>query len=162
MRPLFFLLLVLPLFGASQELKVLRLEYPTAVIDMHTMEVLLKSLADISTENAPILAAYKGALLTIQARNSKGISNKISYFKEGKTLLENAISAEPNNIEIRSLRMGVQENSPRIVRYKGNIDEDKKFIIDNYPSVKNQEIRAFIEGYVRQSDQFSDTEKQLF
>lgn len=162
MRQLLFLLLVLPLFGASQELKMLRLEYPTAVIDMHTTEALLKSLANASIEDEPILAAYKGALLTIQARNTKGVSNKISYFKEGKTLLENAISEAPKNIEIRCLRMGVQENSPKIVRYKSNIEEDKNFLIDNFKSVKIQEVKDLVEGYVRQSALFTDVEKELF
>ena len=58
--------------------------------------------------------------------------------------------------------MGVQENSPKILRYKSNIDEDKQFLIDHYSSIKNQEIKDLIEGYVRQSTHFSDAEKQLF
>ena len=161
-RHLLFFLLILPVFGTAQDLKALRSEYPRANTDVHTAAALLKSLAHVSTQDEATLVAYKGALLTIRARNSKGISDKISYFKEGKTLLEQAISEAPENIEIRCLRMGVQENSPKIVRYKGNLDTDKKFLIDNYAAVKNEEVKVFVEGYVRQSDQFTDTEKRLF
>ena len=162
MRNLLFLLLLLPLIGFTQELKVLRLEYPTASMDMHTAEALSKSLAQISKTDDAILVAYKGALLTIKAKFSGPIKDKKRYFKEGAALLEHAISAEPENIELRCIRMGVQENSPKILRYKSNIDEDKQFLIDHYSSIKNQEIKDLIEGYVRQSTHFSDAEKQLF
>lgn len=162
MRNLLFLFLLLPLFGFTQDLKVLRLEYPTATMDMHTAEALSKSLAEISKEDDANLAAYKGALLTIKAKFTGPIKDKKKYFKEGVSLLENAISIEPENIELRCLRMGVQENSPKILRYKGNIDADKQFLIDNFNSVKNIEIKELIEGYVRQSTHFSATEKQLF
>lgn len=162
MRNLLFLFLLLPLFGFTQDLKVLRLEYPTATIDMHTAEALSKSLAEISKEDDANLAAYKGALLTIKAKFTGPIKDKKKYFKEGVTLIEHAISSEPKNIEIRCLRMGVQENSPKILRYKGNIDADKQFLIDNFNSVKNIEIKELIAGYVRQSNHFSAAEKQLF
>ena len=162
MRHLFFLLLILPLFGLSQALKVLRLEYPTATIDMHTAEALSKSIAQISIIDNPTLVAYKGALLTIKANFTKPIKNKKIYFKEGVELLEHAISTDPKNIEIRCIRMGVQENAPKILKYKGSIDKDKQFLLDNFPSVKNLEIKAFIQGYVRHSKHFSDAEKQLF
>ncbi len=162
MRQLLFLLFVLPIFGTSQEMRVLRLEYPTATIDMHTAEALSKSLADISTKGEATLVAYKGALLTIKAKFTKPIKDKKAYFKEGVALLEHAITAEPKNIEIRCIRMGVQENSPKALKYKDNIEEDKKFLIDHYTKVKNQEVKELIEGYVRQSAHFSATEKQLF
>ena len=162
MRNLLFLFLLLPLFGFTQDLKVLRLEYPTATMDMHTAEALSKSLAEISKEDDANLAAYKGALLTIKAKFTGPIKDKKKYYKEGVTLIEHAISIEPKNIEIRCLRMGVQENSPKILRYKGNIDADKQFLIDNFDSVKNIEIKELIAGYVRQSTHFSAAEKQLF
>ncbi len=162
MRHLLLLLLLLPLFGFTQELKVLRLEYPTATMDMHTAEALSKTLAQISKNDDATFAAYKGALLTIKAKFTKLIKDKKSYFKEGVALLEHAISIEPENIEIRCIRMGVQENSPKTLKYKGNIDKDKQFLLDHYAAVKNLEIKELIEAYVRQSKHFSDAEKQLF
>ena len=62
-----YLLLFIPLFGAAQDLKVIRLEYPTATLDMHTTERLSKSLSHIKPKDNAIHAAYKGALLTIRA-----------------------------------------------------------------------------------------------
>lgn len=162
MRNLLFLFLLLPLFGFTQDLKVLRLEYSTATMDMHTAEALSESLATISKEDDATRLGYKGALLTVKAKFTRPIKDKKRYFKEGVSLLENAISMEPENIELRCLRMGVQENSPKILKYKGNIDTDKQFLIDNFNSVKNVEIKELIAGYVRQSTHFSAAEKQLF
>lgn len=162
MRQLFYLSLLLPLIGFTQELKVLRLEYPTATMDMHTAEALSNSIAQISKIDDPILVAYKGALLTIKANFTKPIKDKKTYFKEGVELLEHAISTDPRNIEIRCIRMGVQENSPKILKYKDSINKDKQFLLDHFSLVKNREIKELIQGYVRQSKHFSDAEKQLF
>ena len=162
MRHLLFLFVLAPIFGFTQELKVLRLEYPTATMDMHTAEALAKSLADITKDDDAVLVAYKGALLTVKAKFSGPIKDKKKYFKEGVALLEHAISREPENIEIRCLRMGVQENSPKILKYKGNIDEDKNFLLDHYATVQNEEVKELIQGFVRQSEHFGDAENQLF
>jgi len=119
-------------------------------------------LANISEQDDATLVAYKGALLTLKAKFTRSIKSKKSYFKEGVALLEHAISEEPENIEIRCIRMGVQENSPRIVNYKGQIAEDKKFLLDHYDTIKNQEVKEFIQGFVVHSKRFNDAEKQLF
>lgn len=162
MRLTLLLMVLLPLGLISQELNVLRLEYPTATIDMHTAEALSKSLSQITEEDDATLIAYKGALLTLKAKFSRAIRDKKKYFKEGATLLEHAIAKAPENIEIRCLRMGVQENAPKILKYKGDLEEDKQFILDQYPLIKDEKIKAFVQGYVSHSEQFSTTEKQLF
>jgi hypothetical protein len=131
-------------------------------MDMHTAEALSNSIAQISINDEATLVAYKGALLTLKAKFTRSISDKKSYFKEGVALLEHAISTEPDNIEIRCIRMGVQENAPKILKYKGNIEKDKQFLLDHFTSVKNLEIKELIQGYVRQSKHFSEAEKQLF
>ncbi|MFS4445576.1 hypothetical protein [Maribacter sp. 2307UL18-2] len=162
MRLVLLFVILLPLGLACQELKVLRLEYPTATIDMHTAEALSKSLSEVSEEDDATLIAYKGALLTLKAKFTRAIRDKKKYFKEGATLLEHAISKAPESIEIRCLRMGVQENAPKLLRYKGDLDEDKQFILNRYPLLKDEGIKAFIQGYVSHSKQFSTAEKQLF
>lgn len=162
MRYLLLVFIALPLVVASQDLNVLRLEYPTATIDMHTAEALLQSLSPITGSDEATLIAYKGALLTLMAKFSGTIRDKKSYFKEGRTLLEKAVSEAPENIEIRCLRMGVQENSPKIVNYKGELKEDKQFILEHYPQIKDKEIKQFVRGYVAHSAHFSTSEKRLF
>lgn len=53
---------------------------------------------------------------------------KLSYFKEGKDLLEDFISTHPNHIEARYVRVLTQRNVPGLLNYSDNINEDLEFI----------------------------------
>jgi len=146
----------------SQDLEELRSDYPKANLDEEITNSLHKKLLSVSKEDNKTLLAFRGAVTTLKAKFAKGFRDKKNYFKEGAELLEYAVAAAPKNIEIRCLRLGVQENAPRIVGYKKNIKEDKQFIVDYYKSNTDTEVRKFVKGYVLLSDVFTDAEKQLF
>jgi hypothetical protein len=57
--------------------------------------------------------------------------------------------------------MGVQENSPKIVGYHDNIEEDKKFILTNYKHTRSEEVKKAVKKYVLQSEAFDEAEKQM-
>jgi len=160
MKVLFCILYVLSLVGP--DLGELRKNYPLANDDKVVAQKMYAAIQGVSMDDQAILAAYKGGLSTIMAKHSKGIKDKKTFFKEGVALLEQAVEKDPNNIEIRCIRLGVQENSPKFLRYNGQIEGDKAFIIENYSSETSQEIKAFVKGYVQLSDSFSTAERQLF
>lgn len=162
MRLLLVLFLCISSFCVSQELKELRVNYPKANLQEDITNSLYQQLSTVSKQDNKTLVAYKGAVATLKAKYAKGFGSKKKFFKEGAELLESAINSEPKNLEIRCLRLGVQENSPKIVGYKSNIEEDKQFLIDHYSTVTNADIRKFVKGYVLLSKAFSETEKQLF
>ena len=68
-------------------------------------------------------------------------------FKEGKALIEEAIGKEPQNIELRMIRLSVQEHLPKIVPYRANIKKDRKFIQDHL-SQQPQPLKKYIENYI--------------
>lgn len=150
------------LFSAKPSLKEIRSHYATAVKDAAVAEELYQSLTEVSTEDTPILYAYKGGVSAIMARHVKGLKNKKDHFKEGATLIEKAIADSPDNLEIRCIRLGVQENSPKLLKYKGNIDEDKAFVLKHYANEKSAAVKAVIQDFVLQSSLFSDEEKAKF
>jgi hypothetical protein len=162
MRLLAIFFLVFSASCFSQELSELRMDYPKANLDEAITNTLHEKLTSVSKKEHNTLVAYKGAITTLKAKFAKGFKNKKTFFKEGAELLEYAVSKEPTNIEIRCLRLGVQENSPKIVGYKKNIESDKQFILDHYNSAIDKEIREFVKGYVQLSELFTDAEKQLF
>lgn len=162
MKTFLYILLFIAVFGSTPELSHLRTEYPKANENETVTDKLAEQLTSVSKENNTVLVAYKGAVLTLKAKFARGIGNKKGYFKEGAELIEYAIKTKPKNIEIRCIRLGVQENSPRITGYKKNISEDKDFILKNYSSITDSEVKKFVKGYVVISDAFSDSEKQLF
>lgn len=162
MKTLLFTLLFVTVYTATPTLSELRKQYPKANKNEATTDKLEKELASVTKENNTVLVAYKGAVLTLKAKFASGIGNKKSFFRKGAELLEYAVEKKPSNIEIRCIRLGVQENSPRITGYRKNIKEDKNFILKNYKSITDSEVKKFVKGYVIISDAFSDSEKQLF
>ena len=162
MKNLFICILLISSFCSAQELSQLRADYPKANEDESVTEKLHTLLSSVSKTDNMTMVAFKGAVLTLKAKYASGFRNKKGFFKEGAELLEFAIASEPKNIEIRCIRLGVQENAPRIVGYKKNIATDKQFIIDHYKSITSPEIKNFVKDYVVLSDGFSDSEKQLF
>jgi len=162
MRLLILFFLLISTCSFSQELEELRTDYPKANLDESVTNTLYEKLSSISKEDHKTRVAYRGAVATLKAKFASGFIKKKNFFKEGAGLLDYAIKSEPEDIEIRCLRLGVQENAPRIVGYNKNIDEDKQFILDNYKLSTDSEVRKFVKGYVLLSNLFSEAEKQLF
>src|SRR5690554_5209472 len=91
-------------------LSQIRAEYPEAAKNEEKANKLYESLSSITKEDDEVLVAYKGGVCTMMAQFGNGIKEKTDLFKEGRDLLEYAVKEAPENIEIRSIRMGVQEN----------------------------------------------------
>ncbi|MFK5974216.1 MAG: hypothetical protein QM485_13165 [Flavobacteriaceae bacterium] len=144
------------------DLSQIRTAYTNASDSEKITNQLFDDLSSVDKKDNEILIAYKGAVSTLKAKYAKGIKTKKDYFKTGAELIEHAVRAKPRDIEIRCIRLSVQENSPKVVRYKNNIEDDKEFILENYRHVSSKEVREFIKNYVLQSSVFELAEKQLF
>ncbi|CAZ96195.1 hypothetical protein Q4603_15555 [Zobellia galactanivorans] len=118
-------------------------------------------LVSVAKTDNKTLVAFKGAVTTMMAKYAKGIKEKKTFFKEGAELLEFAIAAEPDNVEIRCIRLSVQENVPKITGYTKNIEEDKQFIIENFNTIPNKNSKDFVKGYISKSEAFNESERQL-
>jgi hypothetical protein len=94
--------------------------------------------------------AYTGGLKMKKSGYLQGAAKKISVFKEGRALLEKAIAQAPNNAEFRFIRLTIQENAPKILKYNKNIAEDKAIILAGYRKMDSK-TRAYIKDYANQS-----------
>lgn len=115
-------------------------------------------LAVITKEDNKTLVAYKGASIAVLSKFKKEISDKSTYFKEGATLVEYAVASESNNIEIRLIRLSIQEKAPKIVNYNRNKKEDKNFLLDHY-NEQSGSLKAYVKNFILQSKSFSTAEK---
>lgn len=154
-----FLFLFLWFLGNPSITEIRKL-YATASSSESNAKEFATKLNEVSKEDNKTLVAYKGASLTIISRLEKKISDKSKKFKEGSSLIEYAVANEPNAIEIRMIRLSVQENVPKIVSYRGNKKEDKKFLLDHYKE-QTGALRAYIGDFIAQSKSFTAVEKQL-
>ncbi|MCE7064140.1 hypothetical protein [Dyadobacter sp. CY326] len=96
------------------------------------------------------VSAYKGALMMKKAGFIKGAKGKVKTFKEGAALLENEIKGSPDNMEYRFLRLTVQENAPKILKYNKQLDEDKQAIVSNFDKLES-DLKAVISDYAKHS-----------
>jgi len=146
----------------NPNLSEVRTLYVKASESSENVALLSKKLENVSSSSNPILVGYKAASLTLQAKHLKGAKNKKVKFKEGAGMLEDVLSKFPNRIELRLIRLSIQENTPKLLKYKGNITEDKAFILNNFSETESKELKKHILGYVLQSDAFTPQETEVF
>jgi hypothetical protein len=142
-------ILVFCLFSISalaQDVAKLRKEFIAATSNQEASQVFLTSTAKLGEK--PLLQAYKGAALIIHAKYVKGIESKKKYAKDGITTLESAVQKDPQNVEIRTLRLSIQEQSPKILKYKSNIEEDRSFVKKALADLPEGALKTFVEGYI--------------
>jgi hypothetical protein len=111
------------------------------------------------SKNDETLLAYKGASIAVKAKHTTGVKQKKEGFIKGITILESVIKSNPNNIEARLIRLSIQENTPKILKYKQNIESDKKQIVLFF-KMQSVDLKAYIKEYVNQSKIFTEAEKQ--
>lgn len=156
----FFSIFLLLAFGSNPNLAEIRKAFPTAANSEATAIAFAEKLEAIAADDKT-LVAYKGASITMLSKFKKKVSDKIKTFKEGAKLIESAATSEPNNIEIRMVRLSIQENVPGIVNYKKNIKEDAAFILKHYKE-QNTSLKDYLKGFILHSKSFSAEEKQSF
>lgn len=153
MKKLFSLLaaLLCVVLVCAQDLETLRLLYRDATKSKEQAQAFYEPLAGVTKNDEPVLAAYKGAGLMLLARYEK-LAARGPKVKEAVPWIEQAIANEPNNAEIRLIRLSVQEHLPKFLKYHQNIEDDRQFIRQALPSLEDQGLKAMINGYF---DEFS-------
>jgi len=100
----------------------------------------------ISKSDKAVMVAYKGAGKMLLARYAP-LTKRKSKIKEAVEWIETAVKADSDNAEIRLIRLSVQENLPKFLKYNDNIEEDRKFVKDALPTIKDKELIQMINGY---------------
>lgn len=147
-------------FAATPDLASIRKIYPDVAKSEANAKEFTAKLAGVSNTDDKILVAYKAASILVDSKFEKKLGEKIERFKEGAKLLEATIKSDPSNIEMRMIRLSVQEDVPGITGYKKNIKEDKKFITTYY-AAQSAALKEYLKDFVLQSKSFSEKEKQF-
>lgn len=145
----------------SVDLREVRVAYKEAAHDKTRVEAFYLLLSDVTKDNDPALVAYKGAAIALKARSAKTIKKKKEGFVKGVSYIEHAIKENPDAIEPRFVRLGIQENSPKVLKYKDNIEEDKRFILEHFENIDPEDLKNHLKNYISQSSLFSDEEKTV-
>lgn len=127
------------------DLSTVRSNFEKAESSKESTKTLYNSLKDYSKSD-PVLLAYKGAAYGLQARYIADRKEKKNLFVAGAKDLEAAVKSAPNNVEIRLIRLIIQENTPKVLKYKENINEDKQMILTNF-EVQTKVVKDAIRRY---------------
>ncbi|MRX69681.1 hypothetical protein SAMN06265349_10297 [Flavobacterium resistens] len=147
-------------FVGTPDLASIRKMYTTVTKSESNAKEFSEKLAGISDDANKTLVAYKAASILLDSNFKKKLKDKIDRFKEGAKLLESTIKSEPDNIEIRMIRLSIQENVPGVTGYKKNIKEDKKYLTEHYAD-QSGALKEYLKDFILQSKSFSEKEKQF-
>jgi hypothetical protein len=139
---LFILILNISPFSKAEYFKVI------AGSDVNTMTKMMEKIEKVN-ESADQMA-YLGALKMKKAEHLKTPKDKLALFKEGRDLLEKAILKNGKNAEYRFLRLMIQENAPKVLKYNTKVEEDAKFISSNYSSLSS-DVKSAVLNYAKTS-----------
>ncbi|MGY0034764.1 hypothetical protein [Pedobacter sp. NJ-S-72] len=154
MKSIVFLILLLfttKSYSAEPEIQKVKTLFETSAHNKVDANRLLKLLSVVSYTSPPLLICYKGAAEMMQAKHGINPIHKFARFKKGKKFIEEAVKKEPHNLEIRFLRFMIQTNLPAFLKYNDNINEDKKYLLANLETTKDQKLKQDILTYLSNS-----------
>lgn len=128
--------------GQGIDIERIRTNYRQAVSDKKLCWAMIRELSS-SPQNS-LQLSYLGAFQMIWATHVSNPFSKLSTFNRGKKKINEAVMTDPDNVEIRLVRLSVQIKSPSFLGYKSNIDEDKKFIRANHKNIKSAVLKEMM------------------
>jgi hypothetical protein len=156
------LLLITSIFSLLPNVEVehLRKLHQKAIYDKAQTQLLIAYIESCKPDNLSL--GYKGSGLMIMAKHSLNPYHKLNYFNAGKKLLEEAIKNDPENPELRYLRLAIQVNIPSFLNYTSDIKSDVDFLVKYVLSAKStsdKELRKNIVGFLKKSEVVSEADK---
>ena len=136
-----------------------RKNYKDAVTSQSKVDSFNESLKNVTKNDDKRLVAYKGAAIALAARYLKGAKQKSETFKSGVELVEFAIDKKPLDLEVRFVRLSIQQNSPKFLGYNKEIEGDKNYILTNYNTIRSKKFKKYLGSYIFESGFFTEEEK---
>ncbi|RQP10319.1 MAG: hypothetical protein EAS48_07550 [Chryseobacterium sp.] len=128
--------------GTSIDLDYLRANYSRAVTDKTLCNRMITDLRQ--SNRSAVAGAYYGALLCVRAKHSLNPMQKLQSFNAGKAALEAAVARVPKNVEVRFLRLSIQQNIPRFLNYRSDVDEDRRYLAAHMHKITSVELKSMI------------------
>jgi hypothetical protein len=123
-----FLTLLLPGFichaDDGAELKLLRQKLLIAVNSSKTTDSLYTVLEKMPGKS-PVIIGYLGTLESLKGKHAWNPYTKVKHLNAGQKILQQAITADPHNIEIRYLRFSIEYHLPGFLGMAKHINEDR-------------------------------------
>ncbi len=132
---------------APQDLKKMRAYY-TTISEDEKSAISLKVLAKSNT-GVPfnISRAYQAAAEMALAKYRNNPITRLNVFNSGKKMLESVVSADSTSLEIRYIRLAIQQNAPSFLGYNTSILKDRNYLINNLKYIRTTDPDLFSSIY---------------
>lgn len=149
-RLTFLLLLIISNLMFSQNLKEYRALLQTGEKSEKSAKILIdKSTTAYKNSKEPVYLGFLAVGKFFMAKHAFNPLKKMSYFNEGKKLMENSLKAQPDNLEVRLMRLITQESVPKILGYSQNISEDRTYLTRSYKNTTDEDLKVYIKDYLK-------------
>ena len=133
----------------------------SAAFDQQSCTSLVNGLKNATEHTQPVLTAYKACGLMMYAKYLLNPLDKLSSFSKGKSLLEKCVHKDSKSVEIRFLRLAMQSKSPSFLGYSDHIQTDKGFIVKQFKSIDDEELKKLMKAFLVKANVLSDSEKKI-
>lgn len=151
---LVFYFMIATVYG--QNVKTLRESFTLAARDKAAFIEFNQHIHQIKAQEiTPLLKGYQSLSFFLQCRYVLSPYEKWQYFLKGKTLMEEAVTTDPKNTELRWLRYAVQTQLPFFLSYHQHEKEDKKLLMNYLKSNQenDQDLYLRIQRFIQQTAQ---------
>lgn len=139
----------------ATDLETVREQYPAAHSSSRNADRFAKLVAG---GKGNTMDGYKAAARIIQAKYAKG-EGRAKLIKEGAGALEQIIKKNPDNAELRLIRLSIQESLPKIINYRSSIEKDKAYLLRSY-SAQNSSLKSYIRKFAANSKSFTAADRE--
>lgn len=134
----------------AQSLPEIRLAYGEARYSRETAEQFARQLEAADPQKLPVLPAYQAAADILIARYMP-LTERLSRIRPAISKLEALLDKDPDNPELRFIRLTIQEHLPKIVGYHRQIPEDRKYLEETVSKLQDKSLQEMIHSYFRES-----------
>ena len=85
------------------------------------------------SEDGLTLEAYRGALEVVRAKHARWPPNKLKHLGNGAAVLDDLVARDPDNLEVRYLRLASYLFLPFFLRRDDSVEADLAMLVDELP-----------------------------
>ncbi len=113
------------------------------------IQLIEQSQSAFSETKQPIFGGFLAVGNFFMAKHIFNPMKKMSFFNEGKRTMDQAVNSDPQNLEIRLMRLITQESVPKFLGYYQNIEEDRTLLIKEYKNTPDNDLKIYIKDYLK-------------
>lgn len=140
------LLILFVFFGANLAVAQIQVKYQEVTLKKISLE---NFYTEVKKEKSDIRKkGYQAAYFMLKAAEEKAVMKKKDWFVKGSAQLDSLIQKHPKNIELKWIRLTIQDNTPKFLKYNSSIQHDLDFIHTHVKQLTDVELKKAIQNYL--------------